>query len=223
MARNKYPEETIKLILNTSEKLFLEKGYEKTSLQDIINETKLSKGAIYHHFASKEEIFVKIFGRMGEEKASFLSKIRDDKTLNGQEKIIKIFHEALKSPINHAMISVMPYLLDNPKFLSIQIKDIFEEIAPHYIQPILEQGFADGSIHTKHPKELAEAIMMLANIWLNPLLLPSTTEELKLRCYVFVELLQGVGIDLSKEEIANEYASYSKIIQEQNKKSTNNK
>ena len=47
MARNKYPEETVKLILDVATHLFVEKGYDATSLQDIINETKLSKGAIY--------------------------------------------------------------------------------------------------------------------------------------------------------------------------------
>ena len=46
MARNKHPEETVQRILTTASKLFLEKGYEKTSLQDIIRETGLSKGAI---------------------------------------------------------------------------------------------------------------------------------------------------------------------------------
>src|SRR5699024_5951446 len=61
MARNKYPEETVKLILDVATHLFFEKGYDATSLQDIINETKLSKGAIYHHFSSKEEIFEAIF------------------------------------------------------------------------------------------------------------------------------------------------------------------
>ena len=57
MARNKYPEETVKRILVVSEKLFLEKGYENTTIQDIIQSLNgLSKGAIYHHFNSKEEI-----------------------------------------------------------------------------------------------------------------------------------------------------------------------
>ena len=46
MARNKYPEETMKLILDVATHLFVEKGYDATSLQDIINETNLSKGAI---------------------------------------------------------------------------------------------------------------------------------------------------------------------------------
>ena len=64
MARNKYPEETVRLILDVATRLFAEKGYDRTSLQDIINETKLSKGAIYHHFSSKEDILEAIFDRI---------------------------------------------------------------------------------------------------------------------------------------------------------------
>ena len=74
MARNKYPEETVKLILDAATHLFVEKGYDATSLQDIINETNLSKGAIYHHFSSKEEIFEAISYRIGEENAAVPSR-----------------------------------------------------------------------------------------------------------------------------------------------------
>ena len=56
MARNKHPEETRNLIIDTAARLFIEQGYEHTSIQDIINHLGgLSKGAIYHHFKSKEE------------------------------------------------------------------------------------------------------------------------------------------------------------------------
>ena len=64
MARNKYPEETIQKILDTAEQLFIEKGYDHASLQDIIETTGLSKGAIYHHFASKEDMFYAVCDRI---------------------------------------------------------------------------------------------------------------------------------------------------------------
>ena len=57
MARNKYPEITVEKILEVSQRLFLEKGYDNTTIQDIVNELGgLTKGAVYHHFRSKEEI-----------------------------------------------------------------------------------------------------------------------------------------------------------------------
>ena len=108
MARNKYPEQTVKLILDVSTRLFVEKGYEQTSLQDIINETKLSKGAIYHHFSSKEEIFEAIFRRIGEENSVALAKIRDDKKLNGYEKLKAIFKAAYFNPNQSLMLTVTP-------------------------------------------------------------------------------------------------------------------
>ena len=58
MPRNKYPEETVQKILDASLKLFLEKGYEETTVLDIISEMGgLTRGAFYHHFKSKEEVF----------------------------------------------------------------------------------------------------------------------------------------------------------------------
>ena len=53
MARNKYPEVTVEKILEVSQRLFMEKGYDNTTIQDIVNELGgLTKGAIYHHFKS---------------------------------------------------------------------------------------------------------------------------------------------------------------------------
>ena len=65
MARNRHPEQTMERILEEASRLFLQKGFEKTSMQDIMDATGLSKGAIYHHFASKEDILLRIGARMG--------------------------------------------------------------------------------------------------------------------------------------------------------------
>ena len=66
MPRNKYPEQTVEKILDAAAALFAEKGYQSTTLQDIIDATGLSKGAVYHHFRSKEEIARKVGDRMGD-------------------------------------------------------------------------------------------------------------------------------------------------------------
>ena len=65
MPRNKYPEQTVEKILDAAAALFAEKGYQSTTLQDIIDATGLSKGAVYHHFRSKEEIARKVVTAWG--------------------------------------------------------------------------------------------------------------------------------------------------------------
>ena len=60
MKRKIKKEETVANILKISEKLFYEQGYENTSISQIAKECNLSKGALYHHFASKQEVLEKI-------------------------------------------------------------------------------------------------------------------------------------------------------------------
>ena len=64
MPRNKYPEQTVEKILDAAAAHFAEKGYQSTTLQDIVDATGLSKGAVYHHFRSGE-IARKVGDRMG--------------------------------------------------------------------------------------------------------------------------------------------------------------
>ena len=47
-------------ILRTAESLFCRYGYEATSIQDILDELKTSKGSFYHHFISKEALLEEI-------------------------------------------------------------------------------------------------------------------------------------------------------------------
>lgn len=206
MGRNKHPEETIKLIMDVAAKLFFEKGYDKTSLQDIINATNLSKGAIYHHFDSKEDIFEAIAERIGDENTRDYIKIRDDRALNGAQKLRRIFETALVHPNQQLLFNVAPNLLDNPRFLAMQIKEIYKIVVPDFIEPILREGLEDGSVKTDHPREAAEAMTVLSNLWLNPLAYPVTAGELVKRCLVFRDFVKSmIGVEIIDDEIAERY------------------
>lgn len=92
MARNKYPEETRNLIVDTAARLFMEKGYDHTSIQDIIdNLGGLTKGAIYHHFKSKEEIVYAVFEKMYASADVDMKRVCESKELNGFQKLQDLF------------------------------------------------------------------------------------------------------------------------------------
>ena len=201
MARNKYPEQTIERILDVSTKLFFEKGYENTSVQDILDELgDLSKGAIYHHFKSKEDIFDAIASNMSDINIPFFTQIKEDTTLNGAEKLQKIVSLSISSESTKNIVTIAPNLLDNPKFLAIQIKQIRDFVAPKFITPILEDGIKDGSIKTDNPNELAEVITLLINVWLNPLILGSDSKSLPVKCKIVNEFLIQYNIVLFDDE-----------------------
>jgi AcrR family transcriptional regulator len=199
MARNKYPEETVKRILDISLKLFLEQGYEHTSIQNIIdNLGGLSKGAIYHHFKSKEDILLAVVDQLYKDYDSkLLNIIRDEKEISGLEKLRKLFRASINSSTENDAFQAAPDVLSNPKILALQMQGIIKETVPHYVKPIIEQGIADGSIKTDYPQELAEVISLLLNIWLNPMIFYAEPEGILHRFQIFQQLLKGVGLDIN--------------------------
>ena len=212
MGRNKYPEETVRKILDTAEQLFIEKGYDHTSLQDIIRGTGLSKGAIYHHFTSKEHIFYFVCDRIGQRNSEVLAAIRDNRTQNGLEKLRAIFKASLQPERQAKMFCMMPYLINNDKFLATEMRSIFNEVVPVFIEPILRQGMADGSIRVQHPKEVAEAMILLSDIWINPIVQPTTPAEIEARCAVYNRLFESFGIEgLIDRQIVETLLTYAEM------------
>ncbi len=72
------PEETRKKILDAAYALFLQHGYHGASMSRLVEATGLSKGAIYHHFSSKEEIFVAVLSARVRELLAALRDVTGD-------------------------------------------------------------------------------------------------------------------------------------------------
>lgn len=214
MARNKHPEETVNLILETAFRLFMEKGYEHTSIQDIIDQLGgLSKGAIYHHFKSKEDILVAVTDRMTEESNQMLADIRDRTDLNGKEKLKKIFKDSICRPVQDEIFTVAPNLSNNPRLIFSILRETVDEAAPDYILPIMKQGISDGSIQTDYPAQLAELVMLAANIWMNPMIFDSSAEESYCKFMVFGQMMRGLGLDIVDEEMLERLQELADIYQ----------
>lgn len=214
MARNKHPEETVNLILDVASRLFMEKGYEYASIQDIIdNLGGLSKGAIYHHFKSKEDILVAVMNRMTEESNKMLETIRDRRDLTAKEKLKTIFKESILRPVQNDIFTTAPNLGNNPRLLYSIFAETVNEAAPNYIQPIIEQGIADGSIKAKYPAELAQLIILTANIWTNPMIFDDSAEESYRKFMVFRQMMEGFGLDIVDDEMLGRLQELASIYQ----------
>ncbi len=214
MARNKHPEETVNLILDVATRLFMEKGHEHTSIQDIIdNLGGLSKGAIYHHFKSKEDILVAVTDRMTEESNRVLESIRDRTDLTGREKLKTIFKESILRPVQNDIFTTAPNLGNNPRLLYSIFSETVNEAAPGYIQPIIEQGIADGSIRAEYPAELAQLIILTANIWTNPMIFDDSAEESYRKFVVFRQMMEGFGLDIVDDEMMDRLQELASIYQ----------
>ena len=220
MARNKYPEETVNKILDVSMQLFLEKGYEHTSIQDIVNHLGgLSKGAIYHHFKSKEDILDGVMNKLYQNNDNELDHLRlleKDSSMTGLQKLQALFTTALESPRQDDMFQMAPDFLKNPQMLAMQIEGIYTESVPHFVQPIIEEGVADGSIKTDYPKELAELILLLINIWLIPLVHDEDPSSVTNRFALFQEMMGKMGIEIFDKDAVKRLEKFRKMYNQKN-------
>ena len=157
----------------------------------------LSKGAIYHHFKSKEDILVAVTDRITADSNQLLAQIRDRTDLSGKEKLK----------------TVAPDFHNNPKLLFSLLHDTIEEAAPNYIFPIIQQGVSDGSIETEYPEQLAELIILVANVWMNPMIFDSSVEESYRKFMVFDQMLQGFGLNLIDNELLERLQELTSIYQ----------
>ena len=86
------------------------------------------------------------------------------------------------------------------------------EVVPEFIEPIIHQGIADGSIQTNHPRELAEAMMLLSDLWINPIVRPTTPEEIQARCAVYNQMFTSFGVPaLIGGEIVDTLVRYAEM------------
>lgn len=200
MARNKYPEVTVERILDVSQRLFLEKGYDNTTIRDIVDELGgLTKGAVYHHFKSKEEIMDAVGDRMFFTSNPF-EAVRKRTDLNGLEKLREVIR-LNQSDASRTSITVQSIpITRNPRML-VGMLDSNRRILTPYFLELLEEGNQDGSIHTPYAKEIAELLPLLTSLWLLPAVFPATPAEMKQKLYFIGDMLDKMGVPILDETI----------------------
>lgn len=200
MARNKHPEITVEKILDVSQRLFLEKGYDNTTIQDIVDELGgLTKGAVYHHFKSKEEIMDAVSDRMFREHDPF-DAVMGRTDLNGLQKLRQMVlvnqSDSARMELN---IQSLP-ILQNPRVLAGIVESNRTQLTPYFYK-LIQEGIRDGSIHTDYAWELAELIPLLTSLWLAPTVYPATADEMRHKFRFICEMLEKMGLPLADERI----------------------
>lgn len=206
------PEQTLENILSISEKLFIEKGFENTSIQEIINELGMSKGAIYYHFKSKEEILDAVLLKHSNQLERMLKKwIHDNDACTAREKLIKILESNWgyieENSLNKTMISQT----NNSQFILGAIKTTIKNSAP-ILAKIMVEGKEEGSITTEYPNECAQVFILLINFWCDPMSFQCNLQELINRLKFLQQMMKNMGADIITDELINNISTSFKNV-----------
>ena len=201
MARNTHPEVTRTRILDAAQRLFMAQGYEHTSIQNIVDELgDLSKGAIYHHFKSKEAILEELTNRDNNMQDDFNESVMNRTDLTALEKFRVLWrHSMTKQDHVQIMRAAMPMLSDPVSFAANM--QVWSKHLPERFLPLIEAGVKDGSIPTEYPREAAELLSLLPNYWLMPYFYPVPLPEMEHRIRCLATMLDAIGVPIFDDEL----------------------
>lgn len=207
MSRNKYPEKSRELILEASKNLFIEKGFDYTSIQDIIEKLGgMTKGVVYHHFESKTDILNAI---VGDGYNNLLTEEwRGD---NGLEKLQYAILKSLNDYKKFSNLYAMQISLKSPSILYEQYSLSDNFLIPK-VTEVIKSGISDGSIKTDFPEETAEIIVIYFNMVIGLRIMELKQEELVRKFVFFKNVLGGLNVPLVSDEIFNAVLELSEYI-----------
>ncbi|WP_169730413.1 TetR/AcrR family transcriptional regulator [Salinispira pacifica] len=160
----KEPEERRTEFLNSAMTLFMQQGYDQTSVNAIIDAVGVSKGAFYHYFKSKEELLDQLAERAAEQSLGGAQAILDDPEMSAVEKLNALFAQTnqFKAQNRDLMIAIAQVFYSDGNILlrSRLSERSVERVAPILAQ-ILEQGRQEGSMDVVHPEETARFVLRI--------------------------------------------------------------
>lgn len=197
-------------ILNTATQLFIQKGSEKTSMQDIAQTAGISNGAIYHHFKSKDEIVLAVIRSrqelMEEEMKQWLKATEN---LTGREQLQTILKSNLESQTARATDGIVGEYEKDAGFILTMMRDNLRIGAP-LVSDIIKKGMADGSLRTQYPDQAAEVFLLLVNFWMHGTIFESDPEKLPERFHFLQFMMTSVGMDIFNDELLQLFSQKNK-------------
>lgn len=204
MARNKYPEQTVKKILEVATQLFLNKGYDNTSMQDIVQALGMSKGAVYHHFKSKEDLFEKAVVDYYSREDWHIA-IMQDSSKNGLSKLQEMFRHEMSDEEKLSVDQLYFSQINDPRVVMEHMRMNITESAP-VLAKVIEEGNQDGSLSVDQPLETAELTLLMANVWIG--LFADSRDKFKRQVTLCRQVLESLGLPLFDDALMEQMMDY---------------
>lgn len=189
-------------IIDVAIKLIIEKGYDETTMQDIVSQTSLSKGAVYHHFKSKKEILEHAMDSELQNVTNYLKDLANSQDLSSTEKLHSLIdffinNDTMKNLSKSNWAEKVPYgllytLRNTVNVLSLEI------------EKIIKQGNKTGEFNCIFPYETSSVLLLLIDIWLDPVIVNNSFSELSRKIDYISHFLNSSNVPiLSKEKCKN--------------------
>ena len=177
-------------IIEAAGELFLVKGYDRTTMRDVMARLHIAKGTIYHYFKSKEELLDAVLDSLVAAVVKQMEQTCDQSRGNGLE---RLRHLILNSTAEDSHDQEMLDHLHQPGNAGMHIRLLAKMItleAPIFAK-LIGQGCEEGIFTTNSPLESAEFILAAIQFLTDMGIYPWTPEQLTRRAMALPALVEA--------------------------------
>jgi len=160
----KHPDVRRAEILDAAFKIFVERGYDNTSLNEVIANASLSKGMFYHHFASKEDLLTALFERVTEQTYQVLAPVLNEKGLDAKVRLQRVLDRGVEIRLQNVELTrslFVSLLRPESKLLYDRISEAWTQRMRPILKSIIEEGVRTGAFDTEDPEGVGDLILQM--------------------------------------------------------------
>lgn len=151
-------------LLDSAQALFFSKGYDATTVADIMERAGVSKGGFYHHFSAKEDLLEALAARMAAESLKRLQPVLEEPGLDAVARINAVLLQSRQLKLEDApAIRAAFDAIFKPENIVLYHRlnrAVSQVVLPLFVD-ILKQGKAEGLFRIDDPVTTAEIILHL--------------------------------------------------------------
>lgn len=182
----KEAEERKNEILDIAEQLFVAKGFDNTSTNDILNEIGIARGTLYYHFKSKEDILNAMIDRMSNQLVEKSKEIVNQKNMSVEQRLTMMISalNVNSGNLGHEIFEQV-HKPQNALMHQKMQEQVLAEIKP-LITSLIEECIMQGICQTDYPSEVAEMALLYYNTVFDHLMkLNEETKQRKIAAFAY--------------------------------------
>ncbi|MDX1436237.1 MAG: TetR/AcrR family transcriptional regulator [Anaerolineales bacterium] len=190
---------TITQILDAAQRSFVSNNYNDITMAAIAQEANITKGAIYHHFESKEDLFLQMMVRYLNGIQVLLGQAVDE-TLGGpREQLSRLTTAFLEQPLEDQRV-IQLVRRDANRFTDGTRQTLiaaYQEALPNQIEAIIAEGIANGQIKGGDARLIAWQHVAIVEVYLSNYARQKFNTPEAMAKYLTSVFFDGVGMESS--------------------------
>jgi AcrR family transcriptional regulator len=151
-------------ILDTAQRFIYTKGYEQMTIQDILDDRQISKGAFFHYFPSKRDLLEALIERMTNQAEEIITPIVNDTESNALQKLQNFFDSTVSwktQQVEFLLVLLKVWYADDNAIVRQKVVSRGLHIISPLMKGIVLQGIQEGVMHTDYPDHIIEVVYSL--------------------------------------------------------------